>query len=67
MEDLRGSTSGLAIPTYILNAPGGLGKTPLLPQHLLSIDEEEITFRNWENKTLTYAIKYMIKGGLIPL
>lgn len=57
MEDLRGSTSGLAIPTYILNAPGGLGKTPLLPQYLLSIDEEEITFRNWENKTLTYANK----------
>ncbi|NLB88233.1 MAG: glutamate 2,3-aminomutase [Syntrophomonadaceae bacterium] len=57
MEDLRGSTSGLAIPTYIINAPEGLGKTPLLPQYLLSIDEEEIIIRNWENKKLTYANK----------
>lgn len=57
MEDLRGFTSGLAIPTYIINAPGGLGKTPLLPQYLLSIDEDEITFRNWEQKTLTYSNK----------
>lgn len=57
MEDLRGFTSGMAIPTYIINAPGGLGKTPLLPQYLLSIDEDEITIRNWEQKTLTYSNK----------
>ncbi|HZJ85285.1 MAG TPA: glutamate 2,3-aminomutase, partial [Syntrophomonadaceae bacterium] len=36
MQDLRGFTSGLAIPTYIINATGGLGKTPLLPEYLIS-------------------------------
>ena len=54
MEQLRGYTSGLAIPTYIINAPGGLGKTPLLPQYLLALEEEELTIRTWEKKVLTY-------------
>lgn len=52
MEDLRGSTSGLAIPTYIINAPKGSGKTPLLPQYILSQKKGEITLRTWENKIM---------------
>jgi lysine 2,3-aminomutase len=51
MESLRGFTSGLAIPTYIVNGPGGLGKTPLLPNYLLYIGKDKAVFRNWENKT----------------
>lgn len=54
MEQLRGYTSGLAIPTYIINAPGGLGKTPILPQYLLALDDEELTIRTWERKVLRY-------------
>lgn len=57
MEDLRGFTSGLAIPTYIINAPGGLGKTPLLPEYLISMAEDEITIRNWEQQALNYPNK----------
>lgn len=50
MESLRGYTSGLAIPTYIVNGPGGLGKTPLLPNYLLYIGRDKGVFRNWEGR-----------------
>ena len=36
MESLRGRTSGLAIPTYIINGPNGLGKTPIMPNYMLA-------------------------------
>ena len=50
MEGLRGYTSGMAVPTYIVNGPGGLGKTPLIPNYLLYIGKDKAVFRNWENK-----------------
>jgi len=49
MESLRGYTSGLAIPTYIVNGPEGLGKTPLIPNYLLYIGKDKAVFRNWGN------------------
>jgi len=54
MEYLRGYTSGLAIPTYIINAPGGLGKTPILPQYYISSGKDYITIRTWEGKIVKY-------------
>ena len=54
MENLRGYTSGLAVPTYIINAPKGGGKTPILPQYLLSLDEEKAILRTWERKIISY-------------
>ncbi|MHB1128010.1 MAG: glutamate 2,3-aminomutase [Bacillota bacterium] len=54
MEQLRGYTSGLAIPTYIVNAPGGYGKTPMLPEYLISHDESSITIRTWEKRVIEY-------------
>ncbi len=57
MQDLRGFTSGLAIPTYIINATGGLGKTPLLPEYLISVDEDEVIIRTWENKIINFENK----------
>lgn len=50
MESLRGRTSGLAIPTYIVNAPKGFGKTPILPNYLSYIGSEKAVFRNWEGR-----------------
>jgi len=50
MESLRGRTSGMAIPTYIVNGPGGLGKTPILPNYLMYIGDNRAVFRNWEGK-----------------
>lgn len=54
MEYLRGYTSGLAIPAYIVNAPGGKGKTPLLPQYLLKKEADAIVFRTWEGDVIRY-------------
>lgn len=54
MEGLRGFTSGLAIPTYIINAPNGLGKTPMLPEYLISSGKDKIYIRTWEKKVLEY-------------
>ncbi|MDW7674995.1 MAG: glutamate 2,3-aminomutase [Bacillota bacterium] len=57
MEKLRGYTSGLAIPTYIINAPGGHGKTPMLPEYLISQGKEKVTIRTWEKKVFDYENK----------
>ncbi|MDK2821431.1 MAG: glutamate 2,3-aminomutase [Clostridia bacterium] len=54
MDKLRGYTSGLAVPTYIINAPKGLGKTPVLPQYLVARKDNEIVLRTWEKRTLFY-------------
>ncbi len=52
MEYLRGYTSGMAIPTYIVNAPGGKGKTPILPQYMISRGKNYFTIRTWEGEVL---------------
>jgi len=54
MEKLRGYTSGLAVPTYIINAPNGYGKTPVLPRYILGKDDGSIRLRTWENRVLEY-------------
>lgn len=54
MEALRGHTSGLAVPTYILNAPHGQGKTPILPDYLLWLTKEKAVLRTWENVVFEY-------------
>lgn len=50
IRSLRGHTSGLAVPTYIVNAPGGLGKIPLMPNHLMQIRKNKVILRTWEGK-----------------
>lgn len=50
MKYLRGHTSGLAIPQYILNAPGGLGKIPLLPTYIQEMDDTHVILHTWEDK-----------------
>ncbi len=54
MEYLRGYTSGMAIPTYIVNAPGGKGKTPILPEYLISRGPGYFTIRTWEGDILKH-------------
>ncbi|MBN1434670.1 KamA family radical SAM protein [Candidatus Fermentibacterales bacterium] len=54
MEFLRGYTSGLAIPTYVINAPHGHGKTPIYPNYVLSRGPDFITIRTWENRVFRY-------------
>lgn len=54
MEKLRGFTSGLAVPAYIINAPHGFGKTPVLPRYIIGRDESHITLRTWEKRVIHY-------------
>ena len=54
MEYLRGQTSGMCIPTYIINAPEGKGKTPILPTYLIYIGSDYVMIRNWEGETFKY-------------
>lgn len=54
MESLRGHTSGLAIPSYVIDLPGGGGKVPLTPHYVLGKSEEGIVLRNFEGRIFTY-------------
>ncbi len=54
MQALRGWTSGLAIPYFVIDAPGGGGKVPLLPEYVEEINDDEVIFRNYEGKRFTY-------------
>lgn len=54
MEYLRGYTSGMAIPTYIINAPEGNGKLPILPQYIISSGKNYVKLRTWEGKIFDY-------------
>jgi lysine 2,3-aminomutase len=51
---LRGWTSGLAVPHYVIDAPGGGGKIPLLPEYVEAIDGDTVTLRNYAGKTYVY-------------
>jgi lysine 2,3-aminomutase len=54
MEGLRGHTSGYAVPQYIVDAPGGGGKIPLMPNYLLSMSDHKVILRNFEGFVTTY-------------
>ncbi len=54
IENLRGHTSGLAIPHFVIDAPGGGGKIPILPNYVLHQDEDKIILRNYKNKIYSY-------------
>ena len=51
---LRGHTSGLAVPNFVIDAPGGGGKIPLLPEYVQSIDNEKVVMKNYEGNTHEY-------------
>jgi len=54
METLRGWTSGLAVPYYCIDAPGGGGKIPVLPKYVQSISEDKVVMRNFKGETFVY-------------
>jgi len=56
MEGLRGHTSGLAVPTFVVDAPGGGGKIPVAPQYLLHYEREQgrAVLRNFQGKIYEY-------------
>jgi lysine 2,3-aminomutase len=54
IEKLRGHTSGYAVPTYVIDAPGGGGKIPLNPEYVLGRDNQSVVLRNFEGKVFRY-------------
>ncbi|WP_163709622.1 lysine 2,3-aminomutase [Mangrovibacterium lignilyticum] len=54
MESLIGHTSGFAVPTYVIDAPGGGGKIPVMPNYLISWSTNKVVLRNYEGVITTY-------------
>ncbi len=54
MEALRGHTSGLAVPTFVVDLPGGGGKVPLMPNYILARSDDRAVLRNYEGATIVY-------------
>jgi lysine 2,3-aminomutase len=55
IECLRGHTSGFCVPTFVVDAPGGGGKIPVMPQYLVSQSPERVVLRNYEGVVTTYT------------
>lgn len=55
IENLRGHTSGYAVPTFVVDAPGGGGKTPVMPQYVISQSPDKVILRNFEGVITTYT------------
>lgn len=55
MEALRGHTSGYAIPTYVIDAPGGGGKIPIMPNYVVSQSTDRLVVRNYEGYMSAYT------------
>jgi lysine 2,3-aminomutase len=54
IEKLRGHTTGYAIPTYVIDAPGGGGKIPIEPEYVISKEKGKLVLRNYEGQVFEY-------------
>ncbi len=55
IENLRGHTTGMAVPTFVVDAPGGGGKIPIMPNYILSQSDRRFALRNYEGVITTYT------------
>lgn len=55
MENLRGHTSGFCVPTFVVDAPGGGGKIPVMPNYVISQSPHKVILRNFEGVITTYT------------
>ncbi len=65
IENLRGHTSGLCVPQFVIDAPGGGGKIPMLPDYVVEANDEKIILRNYCNQTYEYPEPFK-KGVEVP-
>lgn len=69
IQGLRGHTTGYAIPTYVIDAPGGGGKVPVHPETVVQRNEERIIVRNYEGQLFEYpeaAPEFSALGSFLP-
>jgi lysine 2,3-aminomutase len=62
MEHLRGHISGLAVPTFVVDAPGGGGKIPIMPNYVVTQHENKMVLRNYEGRIVAYEEPQEYKG-----
>jgi lysine 2,3-aminomutase len=60
---LRGWTSGLGVPHYVIDAPGGGGKIPILPEYVQSVSETEVVLRNYAGEEFRYPLPRVPAGA----
>jgi lysine 2,3-aminomutase len=61
IEQLRGHTSGYAVPQFVIDAPGGGGKVPVNPDYVLLRDEQRTLIRNFEGRSFEYPEPAMVR------
>ncbi|HIJ56095.1 MAG TPA: KamA family radical SAM protein [Deltaproteobacteria bacterium] len=66
IRGLRGHTSGYAVPTYVIDAPEGGGKIPLLPEYVIGRQGDDLLLRNYEGLTYRYHDACKISAGAAP-
>jgi lysine 2,3-aminomutase len=54
IEKLRGHTTGYAVPSFVIDAPGGGGKIPVAPTYMISQDKGKMVLRNYQGKVFEY-------------
>ena len=54
IQGLRGHTTGYAVPHFVIDAPGGGGKIPLLPEYVAGRDGDDLLLRNFEGNIYRY-------------
>lgn len=68
IKALRGHTSGMAVPHYVIDAPGGGGKVAILPHDtVLYMDENEVVIKNYEQKAFSYPQPVVGNGIALPV
>ena len=67
IKELRGSTSGLAIPTFVINAPGGLGKIALNSECVVGEAGNRVILKTWEGKLIQYENPSLASLVMTPL
>ncbi|MCA9186663.1 MAG: KamA family radical SAM protein, partial [Planctomycetales bacterium] len=65
IEGLRGHTTGYAVPTYVIDAPGGGGKIPLQPDYVAGRDGDFLLIRNYEGNTYRYPDPLQAPSGTL--
>lgn len=66
IKGLRGHTTGYAVPTYVIDAPGGGGKIPLLPEYLAGRDGEDLLLKNYNDRYYRYPDPVQMVNGPGP-
>jgi len=57
VKGLRGYTSGMAVPQFVIDPPGGGGKIPLLPEYTKTLDDGSVKITNYQGKHFEYIIE----------